>query len=227
MAKRKGDEKTRARLEILNYVTNFCLTKIYDEGERKRSFGGIHGFRCRLSDDQAQPGDLIALASAPTSKWHLSWLLEVDRSNPGWPRYLLESIHDGELMWWHNVGVHYLERDEVAAHPSWRWTDDHFAFFDRWWRACYKTRDAYIVLPVYPEFHPMGSVTLGTRVRFSLGDAPPAKTFPNWREVKVRDMLAYYDEAKSWHEAQSAEKRAAREAAARADDSPDDSRPQA
>lgn len=182
--------RERARMEILNYVTNFCLSRIYGDG---KVYGGIHGFEGGLRTMDIRVGDLVALSSAPTSKWHLSWVRDIDPS-PDYPRHLLQNIHDGELCWWGNVGLSNLERSEVSAHPSWQWIDDQHAFKDRWFRACHKTRDAYIVLPTFPDFGDDGSVTVGLRTRFALGDNLPSKTFPNWRKVKVREMLEYYDE---------------------------------
>lgn len=201
MTKPRPDTREHARLGILNYVTKFCLTRIHgagDQGEnRRRTFGGLHGFRPTdfTEDDQAQIGDLVALSSAPTSKWHLSWLRDLEDLGPHGFRYLLESIHDGELCWWSNVSVAYLEREELAAYPSWQWTDRQFAFNDRWFLACKRERDAYITLPIQAAFGDGFTVTLGTRTRFSDDDHRPIKTFPDWRKVTIADMLAFYDEA--------------------------------
>jgi hypothetical protein len=200
VTKSRPDTRERARLAILNYVTNFCLTKVFGEGDqgddRRRAYPATHGFRpTTFSDDEAQAGDLVALSSAPTSKWHLSWVRAVEDLGPHGSRYLLESIHDGSLCWWSNVSVAYLEREQVAAHPSWLWTDRQHAFADRWTRACRVKRNAYITLPVPPVFTDGFEVTLGTRTRFGFDDYRPTRTFPDWRKVKVADMLAFYDEA--------------------------------
>lgn len=183
--------KERARRCILWYVTSFCLTTIFEERQR---FPSSKGFVAAIGGAaEPQVGDLAALGSAPVSKWYLSWIIEIERFATG-NRYLLESIEDGELSWWENVGISYLEREVVLDHPEWRWTDRQHAFNDRWRMVCFKERDAYITLPTMPVFGDGFSVTLGTRTRFSLNDHRPVKTFPDWRKVTKTMMAEFYDE---------------------------------
>jgi hypothetical protein len=190
----KPDTRNRARLEILNYITNFCLTHVWGEGVGRR--GSLHGFVSDIRDEEPpQVGDLVTLQSAPTTKWYLSWLREIDTGDSSFTtRYLLESIEDGDLCWWANVGIDHLEREEVREHASWRWTDRQFAFKDRWWKVCFQDRDAYITLPIYPVFGDDYSVTLGTRTRHGFDDHAPRKTFPDWRKLTKAQMAAFYDE---------------------------------
>jgi hypothetical protein len=143
---------------------------------------------------KAQPGDLIAMQSAPTSKWYLSWLVKEERREDGFRHYLLESIEDGALCWWTNVGMDFMDREVIKDHPSWRWTDRQYAFKDRWWSVCYKEKDAYITLPLYPEFGDDFAVTLGTRTRHGFDDHRPRKTFPDWRKLTKKQMAEFYDE---------------------------------
>jgi len=186
------EPKNRARLEILNHIAQFCLSQ--DFGDRIR-WGGPHAFHTTY-DERVQIGDLIALQSAPTSKWYFSWLIEIEVW-PGGSRYLLESIEDGTLCWWHNVGLYFLDRKVLADYPSWRWTDKQFAFKDRWWRVCFKDKDAYLTLPTFPIFGEDHRVTLGTRTRFGLDDHRPQKTFPDWRKVTKAMMAEFYDECEA------------------------------
>lgn len=180
-------DRTRARREILWYVTQFCLTRVYGDD---RTYPSLHGFVSSFGGKTAQPGDLVAITSAPVSDWYLSWMRECD----GKDRYLLESVETGKLCWWSNVGIEYLERQSVADNPQWRWTDRQFAFDDRWKKVCYKEKDAYITLPVPPRFGDGWQVILGTRTRFGLDDYRPTRTFPDWRKVTKKTMGEFYDE---------------------------------
>ncbi len=92
----------RARLSILNEVL---------------SFPAIHG-KDWISDWNEIPreGDLVALNCAPATKWYLSWVHEYDPGD-GWPKYLLESIEDGELCWWSNVGINIYDRKKSLRTP--------------------------------------------------------------------------------------------------------------
>lgn len=185
--------KERARLMILHYVMEFSLSRTFGDG---KTYGGLVScaFMARGSRQDVRPGDLIALQAAPASKFYLGWLLETRETDQGWSEYLLESIEDGSQCWWHNVGVMYMNRETVAEHPEWRWDDRQHAFNDRWKRACFRQRDAYIYLPMMAEFDGL-RVKLGVRVRHNLSPAREYKTFDDWRTVKVSDMLEFYDQA--------------------------------
>lgn len=185
----------RARLQILHYIMQFSLSHTFGDG---RAYGGLlsGAFNVDHSYREAQVGDLMALSSMPVSKFYLGWLLEMREESPGWPEFLIESIEDGSQCWWGNVGVKYMNRETVAAHPEWRWDDQQYAFNDRWMRACYRKRDAYIYLPIMTEFTGL-NVKLGVRVRHSLSPERKYKTFDDWRKVKVSDMLDFYDQAEA------------------------------
>lgn len=183
--------KNRARILILNFITQFSLSKEFGDG---RSFGGLKSFNASY-EQKAVPGDLVALQAAPATKWYLSWL--VSRQ---WPeghaceQYTLESIEDGELCDWSNVGLMYYDREEVELHPEWRWTDEQHEFNDRWLRSCRKERDAYMHVPLMAQFSGDG-VTLGLRTRWSLYGYKPSKTWDNWKKVTIKQMLQFYDDA--------------------------------
>lgn len=170
--------KTRAKFHILNEVLSFPTIRNKDWTS--------DSFQERLP----QKGDLVALSSAPPSKWYLSWLRDLAEEN-GMPKYLLESIEDGELCWWSNVGISFYNRERVANNPQWQWSDAQFAFRDRWGKVARKTGNRMVV-PAEPVFGGDGGVTLNVRIRFGISDYSNPKTFPNWKKVSVKIMDAYY-----------------------------------
>lgn len=201
--------KLRARQEILHYVLSFCISHRYGDG---RISGGIEGFITTWSNP-VRPGDLVILTSAPSSKWQIGWLIEVDVQEFG-TRYLIESLEDGSLCWWENVGIEYFPRDKLQ--DSWRWTDRQWAFRDRWWRVCYKEKGAYIVRPLEPVFDDGFSVTLGIRTSHGFDDIRPERTYPDWRKVTKAVMATCYDECVAERERIREERKAAAEAEAAA-----------
>jgi len=181
--------KTRAKIDILSYITRFCLSRNYGIGNNQ---GGL-GENAFLPLEDPKVGDLVSLQSAPASEWYLSWYIEkIPRNDSFDTIHVLESIDTGELCNWSNVSFCVLNRDVVAEHPEWRWMDKQYEFKDRWFRACYKKRNAYIDRPCRPEFREDDSVVLPLRKMFNMGDGT-SKIFNNWKKVLVRDMLEFYD----------------------------------
>lgn len=172
------------------YVLAFCTTRAWPD----RTTPALHGFTPEHGEHRAQPGDLVLLESVRGwTKWNIGWLRSTDLNN-GWPIHLIESLEDGELCNWSNVGIAFLPRDELTSHPSWQWNDKQHAFAERWNRVCFKDKDAYITLPVPPIFGGGYEVTLGTRTRFGLDDARPTRTYPDWRKVTKSMMAQCYDD---------------------------------
>lgn len=188
--------KNKARLEILNYIICFSTYKSYQSGMNSFPLGKEQTFIGNLGE-VPPVGSLCRLTSAPFSKYYLAWMVDYRKTN-GWDEYLLESIEDGSLCWWSNVGIDYYHPETVKNFPQWRWTDKQFEFHDKWKRAC-KRRDAYIVLPAMSEFTGEFGVTLNTRIRYGLSTESQSKTFPDYRKVKVKDMLEFYDYAVEQH----------------------------
>ena len=186
----RDEGRDRARLVILHYITQFSLSLHFGDG---KTHGGLASSAFQVGQEP-EIGDLVALTSAPVSKFYLGWLIDTRVISPGWPEYLVESIEDGEQCWWGNVGIQYMNRDTVKLHQSWRWTDKQYQFNDRWVRSCYRKRDAYIYLPIQSEFDGL-QVKLGVRVRHNLSPERRYATFPDWRKVKVMDMLNFYDKS--------------------------------
>jgi hypothetical protein len=188
--------KTRARIEILNFISMFSITThgTYDGAcpmppQKDSCFHGSYG------GNQNPPiGSLCILKAAPFTKYYLSWLKEIKQNeNRFAERFLLESIEDGSLCWWSNVAIFHLPLETSDAYPKWRWTDDQFDFNDKWFRAV-KKRDPYMTLPCTAIFEDK-IVTLSTRQRHRISDYKAEKKFDDYRKVKVKDMLDFYDDA--------------------------------
>ncbi len=180
-------EKTRSRIAILSYILAFTITSDWEpESEHGRKSPGIVGFvNCGLAGaGTPKEGDLVRLSAVRTTKWVIGWLRGI-RTGHGDYEYLVESLEDGTLCWWHNVGISYLNRRDVR--DAWQWTDRQWKFNDQWARVVYRdticrSRDAV--------FHDDGSVTVMLRRSFAREEDPsPTHTFPDWKKVKVRDMV--------------------------------------
>jgi hypothetical protein len=195
------ESRNLARIEILNYVIAFCTVKCFGQkedrysyslGSSDSSFHGGYGLR------EYPPIDsLVMLQSAPVTKYYLGWLKEINPSSDSFStKYLIESIEDGELCWWENVGVWYLPLETSNKYPEWKWTDRQFAFKKRWFDTCYKKGKAFQTKPYLPIFMDDGSVILGTRERWNIpSDYKPTKKFDNWKKVTINDMLEFYKSA--------------------------------
>lgn len=185
--------KSRARLLILNHVVQFSLQRMIGE----HSYGGLHDMCFHgggFGEDRAIPGDLVALQSAPVSKWYLGWLIETQHKENDYEHWSIESIEDEQVCDWTNVSLLYYDRSQVKAHPEWRWTDAQHEFNDRWRKVCYDERDAYIYLPVQAVFED-DAVVLGVRVRFGIDEERPTRAFDNWKKTTKAMMLEFYDAA--------------------------------
>lgn len=174
----KKQMRSKARISILSELMSFPTINQKD-------------WLSELDDDNVKEGDLISLNAAPESKWYLSWVIDIENQSTHGTKYLLESIDDGELCWWSNIGINIYSREKVNNRPRWKWTDDQFAFSSRWGKACGR-QNAYIVLPCSPSFGKGDSVTLDVRVRHGLTEFSNKRTFDNFRKVKIKDMESYY-----------------------------------
>jgi len=171
-------EKTRAKISILSELLSFPTIR---EKDWTANFMGKH---------DVLKGDLISLNSAPDSKWYVSWVHEIKTKN-GFKNYLLESIEDGSMCWWTNIGINVYSRKKVSERPTWRWSDKQFTLYDRWLKVC-KRNDAYIVLPKVPIFNKDNSVTLDVRIRFGWSEFQNPENFLNWKKLTMKEMSAYY-----------------------------------
>lgn len=173
----------RAYRHAIWYISQFCMTHVYDTVEGKRRYGSIDGF---YQGDKVQVGDLVIPLSTPVSEWYLSWLKEIVQHEFG-RQYVLESLETGKECLWSNIGISYIDRETLARFPEWRWSDRQWEFRDRWFR-----NDDYDPRPVSPVFHDDGSVTLGLRRRWENDQKNMTKTFPNWKKVTKQMMADFY-----------------------------------
>lgn len=210
MAAEKTASKSRSRTRILHYVLSFCVTKIFGSEEaikkHPQTHGGISGF-VKVSDNTpVQVGDLVLLEAAPATKWQIGWLAETRSTPEGWTEYLIESLEDGSLCWWSDVGLCFLKRDAVQA--QWRWDDRQWAFKDRWFRVCDKAWGASDDRPLLPDFGDGFAVTIGTRTSNRFDDIGPTRTFPDYRKVTKAMMAQCYAECVAEREKLVAERKA-------------------
>jgi len=184
-----ADTKHIARQRIMSYILQFCITHVWPGSQHSPS---LHGFVSSGYDStgEVQIGDLVILSSAPATKWTIGWVRDIELKASRYDtRYLIESLEDGELCWWCNAGLSFLQRDELVKHPEWRWTDRQFAFNRRWLRQ----GDGYI-MPMYAEFSEDGHVTLSIRTKWELieEDIRPKITLLNWKKVTVAKLRETY-----------------------------------
>ena len=172
-------KKSKARIAILSSMLSYPTVNQND---------WISG----MSSENARIGDLVSLSSAPDSKWYVSWVREI-RKNNSWQEYLLESIDDGALCWWSNVGLNIYNRERILERPKWQWDDKQFAFSNRWFKACGRNA-SFIVLPILPLFNEDNSVVLDIRIRHNFSDFKYPKTFPSWNKMLMKEMEYYYRE---------------------------------
>jgi hypothetical protein len=207
--------KTRSRILILSDIMSFATQTYFgpDCNPRVNPEWSFLPGNSLYSDRRISPGALVTIDSASPTPWYLSWLVETKQGGGAFDsdRHLLESVETGELCWWSNVSLREYSPKRVAESPHWRWTDKQHEFNDRWLRVCHEKRDAYIVLPLRAVFGPDTLVTLGTRIRYNLGDPPASKTFPNWKKITSAMMLEYYDSAVKEHEARPPKQKEAHE----------------
>lgn len=195
---------TKAYAAIVDYLLQFGVSRIYEnaESEYPRTTGGSVGFVSTgfSSVDSAKIGDLIRLESAPQSVWRLSWLREIKFEHGG-ESYLCESVKDGTLCWWSNVGISYFHRPTLKNHPEWKWSDAQYAFNEKWMKAC-KRHDPYLYRPLWADFAEDGTPTIGTRSRFDFDGFRATGTVPNWKKITQKALGEMYLAFVAEHKAQ-------------------------
>lgn len=191
--KNKIETRNQARIEILNYIMQFCIVKCFGPnsfsfGQEETSFHGSH------FDKKDPPiGSLCILQSAPTSIYYLGWLREIKPHQSSFcTQFLIESIEDGSRCWWSNVGIWHLPLETTNKFADWQWTDKQFEFQKRWY-TCFRRSYIYNFRSMKPAFNEDGSVTV--RIRKMWGSEVSAeKTFSNWKKVLSRDLKEFITE---------------------------------
>jgi hypothetical protein len=114
-------QKNIARIKILSWISAFSLARGGSDGKPWPAFGAFF-----KESRNPEEGALVALQSAPFTKFYLSWVVEVkpiinSEGKQVDTEYHLESIEDGEICRWSNVSL--IEYTEWKEHPEWKWTD--------------------------------------------------------------------------------------------------------
>lgn len=139
--------KNRGRLEILNYIITFCTKDSWN-----KSLSTLDLEHTFTSNRMPPVGALVKLTSAPPTKWYLGWYVAyIPATKDHWEQHLIESIDDGTLCRWHNVGLSQLPIETVNKYPSWRWTDQQFTFNDKVIKAHRHSENNY-VFRIWPNF---------------------------------------------------------------------------
>lgn len=185
--------KSRAKIEILNYIMMCCTKRKYPNINDENTFQGSF-----LNDIKPPVGTLCILGSAPFSDFYLSWLHSI--TGDGYDRtYLLESIENGKLCNWSNVSIFWLPKEKVDSFPTWKWDNDQFVLMDKIDKA-FKQCGAYILRTMLPEFGEGGSVTLRVRKMFD-NDCVYSETFPSYKNMTLKAIKEFYKRAESHNKA--------------------------
>jgi hypothetical protein len=183
----KEKPKTISRINILNYITMFSLGR--DLGTLE-GYAGLKESRFkRIEQIPTKLNCLVALTSAPISKWYLSWLIDY-KQRKGYIQYLLESVEDGDLCWWGNVSL--WEYPPAEKHPEWQWTDEQHKFNKKWLSVKKKEKKYTLKVPMQAIFDE-NDVILSVREKFDEFKKVKQKYFINWKKIKLRDMIEWFN----------------------------------
>lgn len=80
-----SEPKNKSRILILSHMAQFSLLRRH-EGQ---IYSGLSDMA--FHSGAVEPGDLVALQSAPASKWYLGWLVE-KKWPEGYPRMRREAL---------------------------------------------------------------------------------------------------------------------------------------
>jgi hypothetical protein len=140
-----------SELRRYDYVVQNVLTQL--------SFGT----RLLRSTHDPAPGDLVLLTHARQNDWHLSFCISGQRYGV----HLLESVKTGKVAHWSNVSFCVVQM-KPGEWPKMRWTDDMFAFEDKFRKVC-KRLGVYIDIPFIDGFAG-DTVLIKIRTRFALDE---------------------------------------------------------
>ena len=163
----------RARLAVLSHVCAFSLQQ--EISGRAYPTGSGSRFDLELTP---VVGDLVALTSAAIgTAFYLAWVEAVAEDGR---THTLRSVDDGAVCDWSNVGFMVFDRAVLAEKPHWRWSDEQYAFNDRWMEAfhgafLYETHRRRIV-----RFDGDGCTITTERAGSGEGFE---RSFPSWRDL--------------------------------------------
>lgn len=126
------------------------------------------------------------LSCAPPSEWGLSIYRGCGEGGHYDKKHTLESLKTGVECDWSNVGFHVLDQEECGVGYKWQWTDEQFAFDDKFMKACRK-QDFYIAVPYIDEFD--GElVKVAFRTRYGLNDKKTQIPPFEWRKISLKKL---------------------------------------
>ena len=183
----KKFDRHRARQLIMHDILSFYITRNWEpDKEYGRKSASLMGFVPSGESHYTQPGDLVILESAGPSKWSIGWLRAIEGDGHYSRRYLIESLEDGELCWWSNVGISFMPRHDLRE--RYHWTDRQFDVQKRWHRIVTKHSG---MRPLDCTFKD-NEVTLRMRVRWPSDEERQglSRTFSDYRKVTLAMMKA-------------------------------------
>lgn len=180
-AKARGVSKTLRRYDV---ALNRLLPSLL-----------LNGWKCRKSGigDNPSPGDIVMLSSAPPSEWDLS----IYRADEGNGYHLVESMRTGVVGRWGNVGFHILDREEIGFPQSVDWTDDQFAFSDKFHKV-YRRAGFHMAVPFIDRFDG-DTAHIIFRTRHNIDQYRTQVEILGWQKITLKALLAQLLEAEAIH----------------------------
>jgi hypothetical protein len=162
----------------------------------------LKGWECRRSG-QPVPGDIVILTSAPPSEWDLSIYRGFEEPEGFAGSHLVESMRTGVVGRWSNIGFHVINREVVFFPQSVSWTDEQFAFEDKF-RKVYKKADFYMAVPYIDKFDG-DAVHIIFRTRLGFDKILTPVTVNGWPKITQKALLAQLLEAEAIHKQKAAQ----------------------
>lgn len=148
--------------------------------------------------DHPKAGDLVILTSAQPSEWALSFYCSTE--DDGY--HMLESARTGARCRWGNVGFMVINSEKCGLPPSAYWTDEQFAFEDKF-RKAWKRGDFHMCVPYIDRFE-RDTAHLAFRTRYSRDDIKTPVVVSKWQKVTQRDLLRLMKDGEAAHKATQA-----------------------
>lgn len=159
----------------------------------------LYGWDCHKGSTP-QAGDMVILHCAPPSEWTLSFY----RETLGQDKHLLESLRTGALCEWRNVGFMVINTEKAGVPREAFWADDHFAFDDKFRKACVKG-GFHGAVPFISRFDG-DSAHLAFRTRWGLDENITPLVINGWQKITIKALLAALVAAEKEHESKKPNK---------------------
>lgn len=189
---------------ILDYILSFG-TLVGVESTSQSCYGKPMFFNAK---NNFQEDDLVIIAAANNTEYRLSWLKEQIVHPSGDREFLLQSAKTGNQCWRSNIGVYVMDRQIVADHKEWKWSNEQWEFKAKWAKI-QKEQDEYIIR-TYIEDIDDQYVHVKTRTRFSIDDVKTSLRFL-WRVTDDAVLTEIHKQVIKGHEDASKEQRKQRD----------------